>query len=133
MNVRWDAVVSHRHFTSCTRTAVGTPAAAEAASASGSVEVRVRLFGMLVGPEVTNPVVLQFPAGCALRDVLEELGRRLGPGFMRTLVSGDGEWFNTCRLFIDGESVNDMATLISPRAAAAATIEIILLREIEGG
>ncbi len=124
MNVRWDCVVTDK-----------TPAFARPARDAGPidpnhpVEVRVRLFGMLVGREVANPLILQFESGCALRDVIAELGRRLGREFLRHVVSDSGESFNTCRLFLDGEPVQDMATPIP----AAASVEIILFREIEGG
>ena len=132
MSVRWDAVVKNNPFRSSRRVSDATAAAPEAAMAGAPVEIQVRLFGMLAGPEVTNPLKLQFPGNCALRDVIEELGRRLGPDFLHTLVSENGEAFNTCRVFLDGESVQDMATPISG-GPGAATVEIILFREIEGG
>jgi len=79
---------------------------------------------------MTNPLVLQFAGNCVLRDVIDELGRRLGPDLLRNLVSESGESFNTCRVFLDGEAARDMATPISG-GPAAATVEIILFREIE--
>ncbi len=133
MSVRWDAVVTHHTFLSPSRLSTTAAIAPEPATSDGPVEVRVRLFGMLVRPEVTNPMVLQFAKGCALRDVMQELGRRLGPDVMRNLVGENGLSFNTCRLFLDGEPVEDMATRISCRGPAAPTVEIILFREIEGG
>ena len=101
----------------------------EAAGAGAPVEGQVWLFGRLAGPELANPMRLQFTGDCALRDVIDELGRRLGPEFMRALVSESREVLNTCRVFLGGELARDMATPIS----GAATVEIILLREIEGG
>jgi len=132
MSVRWDAVVTNHRFLASKRLADARAPAAAAASADGPVEIRVRLFGMLLGPGVANPMVLQFARGCALRDVVEELGRRLGRDFLRTLVGENGESLNTCRVFVDGEPVQDMATTITG-GSAAATVEIILFREIEGG
>lgn len=132
MSVRWDAVVKNNTYWSSRRVADATAAAPEAAEAGGPVEVQVWLFGRLAGPEVTNPLTLQFAGGCAVRDVIDELGRRLGPDFLRTLVGENGESFNTCRVFLDGEPARDMATPISG-GPAAATVEIILFREIEGG
>ena len=105
----------------------------EPASANGPVDVRVRLFGMLVGPEVTNPDAPSIREGLHLGDVISELGRRLGPEFLRSVVSETGKSFNTCRLFLDGEPVEDMATPISRGGPATPTVEIILFREIEGG
>lgn len=132
MSVRWDAVVKNKTFWSSRRTPDAAPAAPEAAGAGAPVEVQVWLFGGLAGPEATNPLTLQFAGSCALRDVIDELGRRLGPDFLRTLVSESGESLNTCRVFLDGEHAKDMATPISG-GPAAATVEIILFREIEGG
>lgn len=129
MNVRWDCVVTDTTFPFSRR----MPDAAPAAGASnGPVEVRVRLFGMLGGRDDTHPLILQFASGCALRDVIDELGRRLGRDFLRNVVSESGESFNTCRLFLDGEPVHDMSTPIRG-GPAAASVEIILFREIEGG
>ena len=124
MNVRWDCVVTDKMFPLSRPVPEAAPI-----DPNRPVEVRVRLFGVLVGPEVTNPLVLQFASGCALRDVIDELGRRLGREFLRHVFSENGESFNTCRLFLDGEPVQDMSTPIP----AAASVEIILFREIEGG
>lgn len=130
MSVRWDAVVENNTFWSSRRAPDAPATAAEEAGAP--VEVQVWLFGRLASPEVANPLMLQFAGGCAVRDVIDELGRRLGPDFLRTLVGESGESFNTCRVFVDGEPAKNMATPISGRPAAAS-VEIILFREIEGG
>ena len=132
MSVRWDAVVKNKTFWSSRLVPDVAAAAPEAAVAGAPVEVQVWLFGGLAGPEMTNPLTLRFAGRCVLRDVIDELGRRLGPDFLRTLVSESGESFNTCRVFLDGEPAKDMATPISG-GTAAASVEIILFREIEGG
>ena len=124
MNVRWDCVVTDKASAFATRATA--PARIDS---TRPVEVRVRLFGMLVGREVAHPLVLQFASGCALRDVIDELGRRLGREFLRHVLSDSGQSFNTCRLFLDGEPVQDLSTPIPN----AASVEIILFREIEGG
>jgi len=92
----------------------------------------VWLFGKLAGPRVTNPLTLRFAEGCSLRDVLDELGRRLGPEFRRTVFSESGQPFNTCRISLNGELAKDLAT---PMCAGTptASVEMILFREIEGG
>ena len=138
MNVRWDAVVKNNTFRTPRRVPGGAASAPEAtaagpvaASSVVPVEIQVWLFGILAGAKVTNPLVLQFAADCSLRDVFDELGRRLGPEFLRTLVSESGEALNTCRVFVGGELAKNMATPIS--GGVAATVEIILFREIEGG
>lgn len=132
MSVRWDAVVKNNTYWSSRRAPDATAAAQETKGAGAPVEVQVWLFGRLASPEVANPLVLRLAAGCTVRDVFDELGRRLGPDFLRILVSESGESFNTCRVFLDGEPAEDMATRISG-GPAAASVEIILFREIEGG
>ena len=133
MSVRWDAVVTNKYsFAPAQRTAEAHAAATEPALADGPVVVRVRLFGMVMRPGVANPMVLQFKSGCALRDVIEELGHRLGRDFLRTLVGDNGEPINTCRLFVNGVPVRDLAAPISS-GPKPANVEVILIREIEGG
>lgn len=131
MNVRWDAVVKNNVTRTSERTPDAAGAAPEAARADAPVEIRVWLFGMLAGSRVANPLVLRFAGACALRDVFIELGRRLGPEVLRALVSESGEPLNTCRVFLNGELAKDMAPPIG--GGGAATVEIILLREVEGG
>ena len=67
-----------------------------------------------------------------MRGVLDELGRRLGPEFLRTVVSENGEPFNTCRISLNGELAKDLATPICV-GTSTASVEMILFREIEGG
>ena len=132
MSVRWDAVVKNNTFWSSRRVPDAPASAPKAPEAGAPVEVQVWLFGRLASPEIGNPLTLRFAGGCTVRDVIDELGRRLGPDFLRTLVSECGEPFNTCHVFVDGEHAKDMATPISG-GTAAASVEIILFREIEGG
>ena len=132
MNVRWDAVVKNITYWSSRRVPDATATAPDAARAGAPVEVQVWLFGRLAGPGVRNPVTLQFAKGCALREVIGDLGREIGPNFLRKVVSESGELFNICRVFLDGTLVKDMATPICS-GGAPATVEIIVLQDIEGG
>jgi len=133
MNVRWDAVVKNKDSVQSLRRAPDAAAdLPEATHPAAPVEIQVWLFGMLAGPRVTNPLTLHFAEGCSLRGVIDELGRRLGPEFLRTVVSESGEPFNTCRMFLDGEPAKDLATPIGVRTPTAS-VEMILCREIEGG
>ena len=132
MGVRWDAVVKNS-LRSSTRVPEKEAAdLTQAAQPEVPVEIEVWLFGMMAGPGVTNPLRFQLASRCSLRDVLDELGRRLGSEFLRTIASESGELFNTCRVFLDGEPVKDVATRICV-TRAKATVEMILFREIEGG
>lgn len=132
MSIRWDAVVKKNTFRSSRQGPDATAAAPDAPRTDAPVEIQAWLFGMLAGSKATNPMVLQFAGACTLRDVIDELGRRLGPDFLRTVVSESGETLNTCRVFLNGEFAKNIATPISA-GAAPATVEIILFREIEGG
>ena len=133
MSVRWDAVVKKTDSAQSSRRApdraAGLP---EATHPAAPVEIQVWLFGMLAGPRVTNPLTLHFAEGCSLRGVIDELGRRLGPEFLRSVVSESGDPRNTCRMFLDGEPARDLATPIGV-GTPTACVEMILCREIEGG
>ncbi len=134
MGVRWDEVVKQDDtFWSARRAVPAVPAVPNTAPAEGAPkEVRVYLFGMLAGPEVKSPLVLQLGGGFTLGDAISELGRRLGPVLLRSIVRENGEIISTCHVFVDGIPATDMMTPISG-GKSPATVEIILLREIESG
>jgi len=131
-NVRWDAVARGNTYWSSRRRSDDSAAVSRVASTGEPVDVQVWLFGRMANPDVANPVPLRLAAGCTVRDVIDELGRRLGPDFLRSVLSESGETFNTCRVFLEGEAARDAAVPI-PKASAATSVEIILFREIEGG
>jgi hypothetical protein len=131
-NVRWDAVAKGNTYWSSRRRPEDSAPAPRPRETGEPVDVQVWLFGRMANPEVGNPLPLRLAAGCAVRDVISELGRRLGPDFLRSVLSESGESFNTCRVFLEGEPAGDMDAPI-PRVSAATTVEIILFREIEGG
>lgn len=87
---------------------------------------------MLAGPEVKRPIVFQLSAGFALGDAISELGRRLCPDLLHPIVTESGEIFSMCRVFADRILARDLVTPI-PGGRSPATVQIILLREIEGG
>lgn len=130
--VRWDRVVENYTFRSSTLVPDTTTVAPEAMTAGATTEVRVWLFGGLGGPRVRNPVTLRFTGGCALREVIDEIDRQVGPDFQRKVVDGSGELLNICHVFLDGVLVRDIATPICS-VGAPASVEIILFQQIEGG
>lgn len=132
MSVRWDAVVKNPTYWSSRREEDRARAGSDVEHAAASIEVQVWLFGRLVGPEVANPVGIQCAAGATVRDVIDELGRRLGPEFLSMVLNESGESLETCRVFLDGEAAGGMAAPI-PCGSDATRVEIILFREIEGG
>lgn len=131
-NVRWDAVAKGNNYWSSRRRSDESATVSRVPAAGEPVDVQVWLFGRMANPDVANPVPLRLAAGCTVRDVIDELGRRLGPDFLRSVLNESGETFNTCRVFLDGEAARDAAVPI-PRGSASTTVEIILFREIEGG
>ena len=88
MYVRWDAAAPtdllrlrrpnepHEPHRPPHETAVHAPATAPRAA----TEVSVWLFGALGDPRQPRPLRLRCPSPCRLRDVLDELGRRMERG-----------------------------------------------------
>lgn len=129
MAVRWDAVVEsgRRRFEPARASATRlTPSAGAAAS------VDVWLFGSLADALRERPLKLQFRVPFSIADVIAELGRRCGGEFTSRVTAPDGSLLRHCRVFVDGEVVED------PRAPVCtqdpvAQIEMILLTAAEGG
>jgi hypothetical protein len=129
MAVRWDAVVEgdRRRFEQA------RPAAARLTSSAGApASVHIWLFGSLAGAVPERPLMLQFRPPFSIGDVIAELGRRCGDEFTSRVTSPDGNLLRHCRVFVDGEAVED------PRAPVraqdpVAQIEMILLTAAEGG
>lgn len=128
MNMRWDAAVEANAFWS---DASPSPAA-PATPAGEPVEVQVWLFGMLAASRAERPCKLRLAAGCSLRDVIGELGRRLEPDLLRHIVDERGEPFGHCRVFVDGMQAERWAAPIRG-GGSPTTVEIILLVAAEGG
>jgi len=129
MAVRWDAVVAgdRRRFESAPHAGARlTPRASAFAS------VQLWLFGSLAGAVPERPLELQFPLPFSIGDVIAELGRRCGDEFTSRVTSPDGSLLRHCRVFVDGEAVEDpRAPVCAPDPVAQ--IEMILLTAAEGG
>ena len=129
MAVRWDAVVEsdRRRFEPA------RPAAARLTHpASAPASVHIWLFGSLADAVRERPLKLQFRLPFSIGDVIAELGRRCGDEFTSRITGPDGGLLRHCRVFVDGEAVED------PRAPVCAQdpvaqIEMILLTAAEGG
>jgi hypothetical protein len=127
MAVRWDAVVAsdRRRFEPAPRAdARLTPCA------SASASVQIWLFGSLADALPERPVELQFPLPFSIGDVIAELGRRCGNEFISRVTSPDGSLLRHCRVFVDGEAVEDLRACVQD---PVAQIEMILLTAAEGG
>jgi hypothetical protein len=128
MGVRWDAVVDRNRFWSePARPAAGTPA-----DASSHASVQVLLFGSLADAVPERPLTLRLCNPFSIGEVIAELGRRCGPGFLSRVTAADGTLLRHCRVYVKGEEVED--TRMPIRAdGSAPQIEIIVLTAAEGG
>ena len=99
---------------------------------AGDMTVQVWLFGLLSALTTERPVVLRLPGNATTMDVVAALEDRFGSeilGRIRDPVSGI---LPSCRLFVDGEPIEDVAAPISA-GRKTARVELILLKGFEGG
>ncbi len=129
MGVRWDAVVEDKRFWSG---ASPSAPAVQPAQPDAPISLQVWLFGSLAGAAAERPLVLELPPPFTVEDVIAELGRRCGPGFLPRFTASGGAPVRHCRVYIDGEEIEDTAAPVRVRSACAR-IEMILLTAAEGG
>jgi hypothetical protein len=129
MLVRWDAVVQDNDFWS--ERARPAPRA-DLPAANRPVCVQVWLFGSLHDRVAQNPVTVEFRAPFSVRDVVAELGNRFGREFLERLTDSGGDLLRICRVFVNGQAIDDTAAPLHT-ASAQAEIELILLTAAEGG
>ena len=129
MGVRWDAVVRSNNFWS--ESAHPSPATPRA-GAKRPVCVQVWLFGSLNDGAVKSPVSVEFGAPFSVRDVIAELGRLFGGAFLDRVTDSGGGMLRNCRVFVNGQAVDDAAAPIQT-AASRTDVELILLTAAEGG
>lgn len=132
MGVRWDAVVQHSRSE---RRSPPAPAArlTPCPSTMGvAASAQIWLFGSLADSVPERPLRLQFRNPFSIGDVIAELGRRYGAEFLSRVTAPDGGMLRHCRVFVNGEPVEDT---VAPVCAnnSVAHIEIILLTAAEGG
>ncbi len=129
MRVRWDAVVQDNGFWSDrTRPLRETPVA----DANRAVCVQAWLFGSLADGAVERPVTLEFRGPFSVGDVIAELGRRCGRTFLDMVTDPCGGIYRNCRVFVNGQPVDDVTTPIQTDALQT-DVELILLTAAEGG
>ena len=129
MGVRWDAVVQDSRFWS---EPTGRAPAAPAAGALDPVRIQVWLFGSLAEACAERPLTLEFRSPCTIDEVIAELGRRCGSTFLSKFTNSAGATVRHCRVYLDGEEIEDTAASIRVRGAGAR-MEMILLTAAEGG
>ena len=127
MSVRWDAVVGRSQFWA---EPVRSATAAPAALTDAPVPVRVLLFGTLANSTADRALTLNMHSPFCVADVIAEMGRRCGRELLSLVADADGRKFNHCRVYVNGEPVEDVA---KPVHESAAQVEMILLTAAEGG
>jgi len=129
MAVRWDAVVEsgRRQFEPAR-----SPSAQLAPAAGAAVSVHVLLFGSLAGAFAERPLKLQLRLPFSIGDVIAELGSRCGEEFASRVTAPDGSLLRHCRVFVNGEAVEDLRTPVCAQDPVAQ-VEMILLTAAEGG
>ena len=133
MGVRWDAVVERNRFWSEHRSPPACPAAARLTPcASATASVQIWLFGSLADSVPERPLGLQFCNPFSIGDVIAELGRRCGAEFLSRVTAPDGGMLRHCRVFVNGEAVEDTGAPVCAQDSVAQ-IEMILLTAAEGG
>jgi hypothetical protein len=94
--------------------------------------VQVWLFGSLADGSVERPLAVEFRGAFSAGDVIAEVGRRCGRIFLDRVTDAGGEVIRNCRVFVNGQPVEDTTEPI--RTDAMQTdIELILLTAAEGG
>lgn len=129
MLVRWDAVVQANNFWS---ESTCRPPGTATAGADRPVCVQVWLFGSLNDKAVESPVAMEFHAPFSVRDVIAELGHLFGRAFLDRLTDSAGVLLRTCRVFVNGQTVDDVAAPIET-AGSQTEVELIVLTAAEGG
>jgi hypothetical protein len=129
MGVRWDAVVQDNDFWSeCARQSPVAPVA----GAKRPVCVQAWLFGSLADGVAKRPVTVEFRGPFSVGDVIAELGRLYGRAFLDRVTDPGGGLFRNCRVFVNGQAVDDAAAPIQT-GALQTEVELILLTAAEGG
>lgn len=132
MGVRWDAVVQDSRFWSEPVSAAPAAPSKDAAGASAPTLVHVWLFGSLADAITERPLALEFQGPFAVDDVIAALGRRCGPGLLSKITTSDGGPVRHCRVYLDGEEVEDTGAPVRIQDACAQ-MEMIMLTAAEGG
>jgi len=101
------------------------------APAAATRRMYVSLFGALGLHCRERPLLVDVPVGATVAEVIEVLGRRLGPAFLEGVMETTREKSRCCRIFVNGSQVELEARL--PGGNAAPRVELIVLTAFEGG
>ncbi len=129
MGTRWDAVVENSDFwTERARSVSEAPHVDEVRP----TYVQVWLFGSLNKNLVKNPVSVGLQKPFSVADVIAELGRTCGRTFLEQVSDPAGKLVRNCRVFVNGEAVNDTSMTVQVQTTQNR-IELIMLTAAEGG
>lgn len=129
MGVRWDSVVDRGRFR---LEAASTSREPAPASPKAVVNLEVLLFGGLSSVAAERSLNLQLQSPFSVGDAIAKIGQRLGGEFLRYVTEPSGAALRCCRVFVNGEPVNDIGTPIQC-SPCSSKMEMILLTAAEGG
>jgi len=130
MGVRWDAVVERSRSEGPPEPSARLMPCPSRTGATASVQIW--LFGSLADSVPERPLGLQFCNPFSIGDVIAELGRRCGAEFLSRVTTPDGGTIRHCRVFVNGEPVEDTGAPVCAQEPSTQ-IEMILLTAAEGG
>ncbi len=101
-------------------------------TAVATISIDVLLFGLLSAITTESPISLSLPGTATPMDVVAALEDRFGADSFAQIKDPNVGILPCCRLFVDGEPLEDPYAPISSDGAAA-TVEMIILKGFEGG
>lgn len=130
MSARWDAAVDLSRLG--LEGAHRAPTPSDNRRANTPTTIEVLLFGALAEVAAERALTLRLKNPFCVGEVIAELGRRLGNEFLSRVTEPSGRKLRHCRVFVNGDQVEDVTAPVQC-ASGAATIEMILLTAAEGG
>ena len=100
--------------------------------AAGGLTVKVGGFGDLATLTDKTDVTLKFPKAAKLGDVVEAMGQVCGAQVQTAIEGEAGGLAKCCRIFVDGEILDDVDASLSP-SGEQAEMQIIILMANEAG
>ena len=94
--------------------------------------MQVWLFGELAGAVKERPIELLLESPFCVDQVISELGRRYGDELLSRISTPAGAKARNCRVFLNGELVDNTATPVR-NGTVPAQIELVLLSALQGG
>ncbi len=106
---------------------------ADAATGTGNeLSVEVWLFGLLSTLSEERPLTLRLASDATPMDVLDGLEKRFDSEILAHIKDPVSGILPCCRIFVDGESFEDVRAPIAVNQDGA-TIELIVMKGFEGG